>query len=113
MEESMPKLYKELDDIRNKLEKHYKDMQHNTLFNINKYNFFNKEVVKKLIKLQLKLLLIKEGIIDKKKAITFIDTKSINQLLHLQIDPKVSKEVIIRGLPTSPDAACGIIIFNY
>ena len=98
----MPELYKELDAIRNKIEKHYKDMQDNTLFKIKNYIYFNKEVVKKMLKLQLKQLLIKEGIIDKEKEFTLFDAKSINHLLHPQIYPKASKEVMIRGLPASP-----------
>ena len=77
MKESIPEIYKELDTIRDKLEKHYQDMQDNVLFKIKNYIYFIKEVVKKLVKLQLKLLLFKEGIIDKEKALTLIDAKSI------------------------------------
>jgi pyruvate,orthophosphate dikinase len=56
--------------------------------------------------------LYNEGIVDKDKALTLVDAKSINQLLHPQIDPKAPKETMIRGLPASPGAACGTIVFN-
>jgi pyruvate,orthophosphate dikinase len=56
--------------------------------------------------------LVNEGIQDKDHALLLVDALSINQLLHPQIDPKAEKETMIRGLPASPGAACGTIVFN-
>ncbi|MBP5699628.1 MAG: pyruvate, phosphate dikinase, partial [Methanobrevibacter sp.] len=56
--------------------------------------------------------LVAEGIQDKDHALLLVDALSINQLLHPQIDPKAEKETMIRGLPASPGAACGTIVFN-
>ena len=115
MEEAMPELYKELDTIRDKLEKHYKDMQ-DIEFTIQdkKLYLLQQRSGKRTAKAAVKIAsdLVKEGIVDKEKALTLIDAKSINQLLHPQIDPKAEKEVMIRGLPASPGAACGTIVFN-
>lgn len=56
--------------------------------------------------------LFNEGIIDKGRALCLVDPVSINQLLHPTIDPKAKKEVIVRGLPASPGAGCGKIVFT-
>jgi len=115
MEEAMPELYKQLDGIRDKLEKHYKDMQ-DIEFTVQDGHLYllqqrsGKRTAKAAVKIAADL--VKEGIVDKEKALTLIDAKSINQLLHPQIDPKATKEVMIRGLPASPGAACGTIVFN-
>jgi len=115
MEEAMPELYKQLDEIRDKLEKHYKDMQ-DIEFTIQEGNLYllqqrsGKRTAKAAVKIAADL--VSEGIVDKEKALTLVDAKAINQLLHPQIDPKAPKEVMIRGLPASPGAACGTIVFN-
>ena len=115
MEEAMPELYKELDTIRDKLEKHYKDMQ-DIEFTIQEGKLYllqqrsGKRTAKAAVKIAADL--VSEGIVDKEKALTLVDAKAINQLLHPQIDPKAPKETMIRGLPASPGAACGTIVFN-
>ena len=115
MEESMPEMYKQLNEVREKLEKHYKDMQ-DIEFTIQDGKLYllqqrsGKRTAKAAVKIAVDL--VKEGIIDKDKALTLVDAKSINQLLHPQIDPKATKETMIRGLPASPGAACGTIVFN-
>jgi pyruvate,orthophosphate dikinase len=115
MEEAMPEMYKQLNEIREKLEKHYKDMQ-DIEFTIQDGKLYllqqrsGKRTAKAAVKIAVDL--VKEGIIDKDKALTLVDAKSINQLLHPQIDPKATKETMIRGLPASPGAACGTIVFN-
>ena len=115
MEEAMPEMYKQLDEVRDKLEKHYKDMQ-DIEFTIQDGKLYllqqrsGKRTGKAAVKIAVDLY--KEGIIDINKALTLIDAKSINQLLHPSIDPKAPKEVMIRGLPASPGAACGTIVFN-
>ena len=115
MEESMPEMYKQLDEVREKLEKHYKDMQ-DIEFTIQDGKLYllqqrsGKRTAKAAVKIAVDLY--NEGIVDKDKALTLVDAKSINQLLHPQIDPKAPKETMIRGLPASPGAACGTIVFN-
>ncbi len=115
MEETMPEMYKQLDEVRDKLEKHYKDMQ-DIEFTIQDGKLYllqqrsGKRTGKAAVKIAVDLY--KEGIIDINKALTLIDAKTINQLLHPSIDPKATKEVMIRGLPASPGAACGTIVFN-
>ena len=89
MEESMPEMYKELNEVRDKLEKHNKDMQ-----DIEFTDLYN------------------EGIIDKDQALLLVDPNSINQLLHRQIDPKAKKTLLSKGLNASPGAACGTIVFT-
>ena len=115
MEESMPEIYKQLDDVREKLEKHYKDMQ-DIEFTIQEGNLYllqqrsGKRTAKAAVKIAVDL--VNEGIQDKDHALLLVDALSINQLLHPQIDPKAEKETMIRGLPASPGAACGTIVFN-
>ena len=115
MEESMPEMYKQLNEVREKLEKHYKDMQ-DIEFTIQDGKLYllqqrsGKRTAKAAVKIAVDLY--NEGIVDKDKALTLVDAKSINQLLHPQIDPKAEKETMIRGLPASPGAACGTIVFN-
>ncbi len=115
MEESMPEMYKQLNEVREKLEKHYKDMQ-DIEFTIQDGKLYllqqrsGKRTAKAAVKIAVDLY--NEGIVDKDKALTLVDAKSINQLLHPQIDPNAPKETMIRGLPASPGAACGTIVFN-
>ena len=115
MEEAMPEMYKQLNEVREKLEKHYKDMQ-DIEFTIQdgKLYLLQQRSGKRTAKAAVKIAsdLYNEGIVDKDKALTLIDAKSINQLLHPQIDPKAEKEVMIRGLPASPGGATGTIVFN-
>ena len=115
MEESMPEMYKQLNDIREILEKHNKDMQ-DIEFTIQEGQLFllqqrnGKRTAKAAVKIAVDLY--NEGIIDKDKAICLVDPTAINQLLHRQIDPNAKKEVVARGLNASPGAACGTIVFT-
>lgn len=115
MEESMPEIYKQLDEVRDKLEKHNKDMQ-DIEFTIQEGKLYllqqrnGKRTAKAAVKIAVDLY--NEGIIDKDKAICLVDPTSINQLLHRQIDPNAKKELIAKGLNASPGAACGTIVFT-
>ena len=115
MEEVMPEMYKQLNEIREKLEKHYKDMQ-DIEFTIQESKLYllrrrsGKRTIKAAVKIAIDLY--KEGIIDKEKALNLVDAKSIKELLYPQIDPKVKKETMARGLPASPGIACGTVLFN-
>ena len=115
MEESMPEMYKELNEVREKLEKHNKDMQ-DIEFTIQEGKLYllqcrnGKRTAKAAVKIAVDLY--NEGIIDKDQALLLIDPTAINQLLHRQIDPKAKKTVLSKGLNASPGAACGTIVFT-
>ena len=115
MEESMPQMYKELNEVRDKLEKHNKDMQ-DIEFTIQEGKLYllqcrnGKRTAKAAVKIAVDLY--NEGIIDKDQALLLVDPTSINQLLHRQIDPKAKKTIIGKGLNASPGAACGTIVFT-
>ena len=115
MEESMPQMFKELNDVRDKLEKHNKDMQ-DIEFTIQEGKLYllqcrnGKRTAKAAVKIAVDL--VKEGIVDKDQALLLVDPTSINQLLHRQIDPHAQKKVLSRGLNASPGAASGTIVFT-
>ena len=115
MEEAMPDIYKQLLEIRDKLEKHYKDMQ-DIEFTIQTGKLYllqqrsGKRTGKAAVKIAVDLF--NEGIVDKGKALCLVPPTSINQLLHPQIDPKAPKTVIVKGLPASPGAATGKIVLT-
>ena len=115
MEESMPQMFKELNDVRDKLEKHNKDMQ-DIEFTIQEGKLYllqcrnGKRTAKAAVKIAVDL--VKEGIVDKDQALLLVDPTSINQLLHRQIDPHAPKKVLSRGLNASPGAASGTIVFT-
>ena len=115
MEESMPEMYKELNEVREKLEKHNRDMQ-DIEFTIQEGKLYllqcrnGKRTGKAGVKIAVDLY--NEGIIDKDQALLLVDPNSINQLLHRQIDPKAKKTLLSKGLNASPGAACGTIVFT-
>ena len=115
MEESMPQMYKELNEVREKLEKHNRDMQ-DIEFTIQEGKLYllqcrnGKRTAKAAVKIAVDLY--NEGIIDKDQALCLVDPNAINQLLHRQIDPKAKKTILSRGLNASPGAACGTIVFT-
>lgn len=117
LEKINPKAYKELVDIRSKLEKHYKDMQ-DMEFTIQQGKLFmlqtrnGKRTAHAAVKVAVDL--VKEGLLSKEDALLKVDPESLNQLLHKQLDPKSKKanEVITKGLPASPGAAVGKIVFT-
>ena len=115
MEESMPKVYKELFKILKKLEKHYKDMQ-DVEFTVenNKLWILQTRSGKRTSKSAVKIAvdMVKENLISKKDAILRIDPNSLDTLLHPTLDEKSPIEVIATGLPASPGAASGKVVFT-
>ena len=115
MEESMPLMFQELNDVRQKLEKHNKDMQ-DIEFTIQEGKLYllqcrsGKRTAKAAVKIAVDLY--NEGIVNKEQALLLIDPTSINQLLHRQIDPSAKKNILSRGLNASPGAASGTIVFT-
>ena len=115
MEETMPKVFKELKNIFLKLENHYKDMQDIEFTVENKKLWMlqtrnGKRTAKAAIKIAVDM--VKEKLISKKDAILRIDPNTLDTLLHPTLDDRVEKKVIAKGLPASPGAASGKVVFT-
>ena len=115
MEESLPKVFKELKKILKKLEKHYKDMQdveftveNNKLWMLQTRS--GKRTAKSAVKIAVDM--VKEKLISKKEAVLRIDPNSLDTLLHPTLDEKSTINVIANGLPASPGAASGKVVFT-
>lgn len=117
MEEAMPELYKELDTLQDKLEKHYRDMQ-DMEFTVQEGKLWflqtrnGKRTGTAMVKIAMDLL--HEGMIDEKTAIEHCEPQKLDELLHPVFDKEALKKakVITQGLPASPGAACGQIVFH-
>lgn len=115
LNEVMPEVYAELIDIKNRLEQHYHDMQ-DIEFTIEegKLYFLQTRTGKRTAQAALRIAvdMVNEGLISKEEAVMRQDPNMINTLLHPSIDKSVSFEVIAKGLPASPGAACGVVVFD-
>ncbi len=116
LEEAMPVVYKELFDIQNKLEQHYKDMQ-DLEFTIQDGKLWllqtrtGKRTGAAMVKIAMDM--IKEGMIDEKTALMRVEPNKLDELLHPVFDKDSLKtaEVVAKGLPASPGAATGRLVF--
>ena len=115
LEEKWPNLYKELVDVRNNLEAHYKDMQdmeftieHGKLWMLQCRN--GKRTAAAAVRMAVEM--VEEGLLNKEEAIMRVGADQLDQLLHPMLDPKAKKNVIATGLPASPGAAVGRAVFN-
>ena len=116
MEESMPAIYKELDDLQNKLEQHYRDMQ-DMEFTVQEGKLWflqtrnGKRTGTAMVKIAMDL--VREGMIDEKTALLRCEPNKLDELLHPIFDKEALKKakVLTRGLPASPGAASGQIVF--
>ncbi|MGB0718873.1 MAG: pyruvate, phosphate dikinase [Bdellovibrionales bacterium] len=115
MEESMPEVFAQLDDVRLKLETHFRDIQ-DLEFTVQKGNLFmlQTRAGKRTAKAALKIAvdMVEEGLITQEEALLRVDPQSLDQLLHPTLDPKADKDVLTRGLPASPGAASGTVVFT-
>ena len=115
MEESMPEVFKQLDDVRHNLEKHFRDIQ-DLEFTVQKGKLFmlqtrsGKRTAKAALKIAVDM--VDEGLITQDEALLRVDPQSLDQLLHPTLDPDAPRSVIAKGLPASPGAASGTIVFN-
>jgi len=115
MEEVLPECYRQLVAIRSTLEKHYQDMQ-DIEFTIEKGKLYmlqtrnGKRTANAAIKIAVDME--KEGLIDEKTAVLRVAPSQLDQLLHPSLDPKAKKEIIAKGLPASPGAAAGTVVFT-
>jgi len=115
LEETMPKVYVQLKKILLRLEKHYRDMQdveftveNNKLWMLQTRS--GKRTAKSAIKIAVDM--VKEKLISKKEAVLRIDPNTLDTLLHSTLDAKVDKKIIASGLPASPGAASGKVVFS-
>ena len=114
MEEVMPESYAQLMQIQDTLERHYRDMQ-DIEFTIEKSKLYmlqtrsGKRTSKASIRIAVEME--KEGLITDKEAVLRVSPEQLDQLLHPSLDPNAPKEVIAKGLPASPGAACGEVVF--
>ncbi|MDR0891641.1 MAG: pyruvate, phosphate dikinase, partial [Mediterranea sp.] len=116
MEEAMPEIYKELDALQTKLENHYKDMQ-DMEFTVQEGKLWflqtrnGKRTGAAMVKIAMDLL--RQGMIDEKTALLRVEPNKLDELLHPVFDKDALKQakVLTRGLPASPGAATGQIVF--
>ena len=116
MEEAMPEIYKQLDAIQEKLEDHYRDMQ-DMEFTVQEGKLWflqtrnGKRTGAAMVKIAIDLL--HQGMIDEKTALNRIEPNKLDELLHPVFDKKAEKQakVWVKGLPASPGAATGQIVF--
>jgi pyruvate, orthophosphate dikinase len=115
MEESMPKVFGQLGDLRDKLESHFRDIQ-DLEFTVQQGELFmlQTRTGKRSAKAALKIAvdMVNEGRINKEEALLRVEPSSLDQLLHPTLDPKAERNVIAKGLPASPGAASGKIVFT-
>ena len=115
LENAMPEAFGELTRIYQSLEKHYRDMQ-DLEFTIEQGKLWmlqtrnGKRTAKAALRIAVELA--NEGLITKEEAVTRVEPASLDQLLHPTIDPAAERKVIASGLPASPGAASGEIVFS-
>jgi pyruvate,orthophosphate dikinase len=115
LKEDMPEVYAELESIYKKLELHYRDMQ-DIEFTIQEGKLYmlqtrnGKRTATAAVRIAVEMA--HEGLIDKQTAVMRVDPNQIDQLLHPMIDPKAKYEALAKGLPASPGAAVGRLVFT-
>jgi pyruvate,orthophosphate dikinase len=115
MEEVMPEVLTELHKVRRILENHYRDMQ-DIEFTVQRGKLWmlqtrtGKRTAQAALKIAVSL--VQEGVIDREEAIRRVEPASLDQLLHPMLDPSAKTMVLARGLPASPGAASGKVVFS-
>jgi pyruvate,orthophosphate dikinase len=115
MEEALPEVFSQFKAVVDRLEKHYRDMQ-DIEFTVEKGRLYmlqtrnGKRTAKAALKVAVDLC--NEGLITKEEAVMRVEPSSLDQLLHPTIDPKAERDVIATGLPASPGAATGKVVFD-
>lgn len=115
MEEVMPEVFRQLIDIQNTLEAHYRDMQ-DIEFTVERGRLWMLQTRsgKRTAKAALKIAtdLVQEGVISKEDAVSRIEPASLDQLLHPTLDPDAERHILGHGLPASPGAVSGAVVFS-
>jgi pyruvate,orthophosphate dikinase len=115
LDKALPAAYGDLVKLYQQLEKHYRDMQ-DIEFTIQKGKLFmlqtrtGKRTAAAAVNIAVDM--VKEGLIDKKEAVLRVTPEQLDQFLHPRLDPKAKKDVVARGLPASPGAVYGKIVFD-
>ena len=115
MEETMPEIFAQLDDLRHKLEQHFREIQ-DIEFTVQKGNLYmlqtrnGKRTAAAALKIAVDM--VEEGLITEEEALLRIEPQSLDQLLHPTLDPKAKRNIIAKGLPASPGAASGVVVFS-
>jgi pyruvate, orthophosphate dikinase len=115
MEEAMPEVYGQLADVFRILETHYRDMQ-DIEFTVERGKLWmlqtrsGKRTAKAALKIAVDMA--SEGLITKEEAILRVEPTALDQLLHPTLDPSAKRDVLTKGLPASPGAASGKIVFD-
>ncbi len=111
----LPAAYDELLRVQNILERHYRDMQ-DVEFTVERGQLYllqtrsGKRTAAAAVRIAVDLT--DEGLIDKREAVLRVDPRQLDQILHPTIDPKAQKKILVSGLPASPGAASGIVVFE-
>jgi pyruvate, orthophosphate dikinase len=115
LEEEMPDLYRQLQELRDKLESHYKEIQ-DFEFTIEKGILYCLQTrngkMNAAASVRTSVEMVKEGLLTKRQALLRIKPEMIEQLLHPALDPKHKQEALAQGLPASPGAASGQCVFD-
>jgi pyruvate,orthophosphate dikinase len=115
MEEALPAAYADLVAVRETLERHYADMQ-DIEFTVqqNKLYMLQTRSGKRTVAASLRIAvdMANEGLIDRKEAIRRVNPAALDQLLHPMLDPKAPRTLLSKGLPASPGAAAGAVVFS-
>ncbi|GAA0867837.1 pyruvate, phosphate dikinase [Brevundimonas basaltis] len=115
MEEAMPEVFAEFVDVVGKLETHYRDMQ-DIEFTVEQGRLWmlqtrnGKRTARSALKVAVDLAA--EGVISEEEAVSRVDPSALDQLLHPTLDPKAERRVVAAGLPASPGAATGKVVFD-
>ena len=115
MSQELPEVYKQLAEVAQTLEKHYRDMQ-DFEFTIERKKLYmlqtrtGKRTAQAAVKVAVDME--SEGLITKEEALMRVGPEQLDQLLHRRIDPNAKKEVVTKGLPASPGAASGEVVFD-
>ncbi|MBS0478445.1 MAG: pyruvate, phosphate dikinase, partial [Proteobacteria bacterium] len=115
MEEALPEVYQQLAGVFDTLEKHYRDMQ-DIEFTVERGKLWmlqtrsGKRTAKAALKIAVDMA--NEGLITREEAIARVEPQALDQLLHPTLDPKAARDVLTRGLPASPGAASGKVVFD-
>jgi len=115
MEEALPEVYEDLVRVRSTLERHYRDMQ-DIEFTVQQKKLYMLQTRSgkrtAAASLRIAVEMAQDGLIDRTEAIKRVNPASLDQLLHPTLDPKASRTLVSKGLPASPGAACGVVVFN-
>jgi pyruvate, orthophosphate dikinase len=115
LKDEMPEVFQQFVDTSKRLEQHYQDMQ-DIEFTVERGQLFilqtrtGKRTAQAAIRIAVEM--VEEGIIDKKTALLRVDPDQLNQLLHRRIDDKFERKTLAKGLPASPGAATGAVVFD-